>query len=72
MQLTPIDSSLIHAVGYDDEAGEMEVVFNNGGTYRYEDVDRDVFENLLDSKSKGQFMRAHVMGSYFYRKAPQP
>ena len=40
MQLTTVGSSMIHAVGYDDETREMEVVFNSGGVYRYIDVDK--------------------------------
>ena len=38
MQLTTVESSMIHAVGYDGESGELEVVFNSGQVYRYVDV----------------------------------
>jgi hypothetical protein len=68
MQLTTVESSMIHAVGYDEEARELEVVFNNGGIYRYQDVDRSVYENLLDADSEGRFMRANVIDMYAYYK----
>ncbi len=64
MQLTTVDSSMIHAVGYDDETGEMEVVFNNGGIYRYVDVDKSDYEGLLAAESKGRYMRANIIGIY--------
>ena len=64
MQLITVDSSMIHAVGYDDETGEMEVVFNNGGIYRYVDVDKSDYEGLLKAESKGRYMRAKIIGIY--------
>ena len=64
MQLTTVESSMIHAVGYDEESGEMEVVFNSGQVYRYVDVPRAEYEGLLASESKGRYMRAHIIGLY--------
>jgi len=64
MQLTTVESSMIHAVGYDDDARELEVVFNNGGIYRYVDVGKDEYEELLEAESKGRYMRAHIIGVY--------
>jgi len=55
---------MIHAVGYDDAAQELEVVFNSGKTYRYTGVPRTVYEELLAADSKGQYMRANVIDVY--------
>lgn len=68
MQLTTVESSMIHAVGYDDDASELEVMFNSGGVYRYQDVDKETYEELLEADSKGRFMRAHVIDVYPYYK----
>ncbi|MEM6648347.1 MAG: KTSC domain-containing protein [Bacteroidota bacterium] len=68
MQLTTVDSSMIHAVGYDEDARELEVIFNSGGIYRYMDVDRDEYEALLQAESKGQYMRACIIDAYPYYK----
>ena len=38
MQLTLVESSMIHAAGYDDTTNELEVIFNSGHIYRYRDV----------------------------------
>lgn len=64
MQLTTVESSMIHAVGYDEQARELEVVFNNGGIYRYMDVDKEEYEGLLQAESKGRYMRANIIGVY--------
>jgi len=32
-KLTIVESSMIHAVGYDSKTRVLEVVFNSGGTY---------------------------------------
>lgn len=68
MKLTTVESSMVHAVGYDEEERELEVVFNNGGIYRYENVDEDEYEGLMDADSKGQYMRAHIIDMHPYYK----
>jgi len=64
MQLIQVESSMIYAVGYDEESQTMEVVFNSGGVYRYFDVPKDIYEGLLAAESKGRYMRAHVIDVY--------
>lgn len=64
MQLTTVESSMIHAVGYDEASSELEVVFNSGQVYRYVDVPRAEYEGLLASESKGRYMRARIIGLY--------
>jgi hypothetical protein len=64
MQLTTVESSMIHAVGYDEETSEMEVVFTSGQVYRYIDVPRETYEGLLEADSKGRYMRGRIIGLY--------
>lgn len=64
MELVTVDSSMIHAVGYDAEARELEVVFTSGKIYRYSEVPQSVYDELLAAESKGQYMRASVIGVY--------
>ena len=72
MQLNTVESSMIHAVGYDEESCEMEVVFNSGQVYRYIDVPRLEYDGLLESDSKGRYMRAHIIGLYAEYKVTGP
>lgn len=63
-QLMPVESSMIQAVGYDPQTGILEVVFTSGRTYCYEGVPPEVHQELLAADSKGQYMRAGIIGVY--------
>jgi hypothetical protein len=64
MNLIKVDSSMIYAVGYDEEAQILEVVFKRTGVYRYRNVPKDVYEGLMDSDSKGSYMRDMIIDMY--------
>ncbi|MDQ3813764.1 MAG: KTSC domain-containing protein [Armatimonadota bacterium] len=64
MQLTTVESSMIHAVGYDAEKRVLEVVFNSGRTYCYEGVEPEIYEGLMAAESKGQYMRDYIIDMY--------
>ena len=64
MNLIKVDSSMIYAVGYDEEAQILEVVFKRTGVYRYHNVPKDVYEGLLASDSKGSYMRNMIIDMY--------
>ena len=68
MKLKTVDSSMIHAVGYDAKAKSLEVVFNSGNTYVYEGVPRNVYKELLAADSKGRYMRYAVIDCYDYHQ----
>jgi hypothetical protein len=63
-RLTVVESSMVHAVGYDRVTRTMEVVFNDGGIFFYQDVPRAVYEGLLAADSKGRYMRDSVIDTY--------
>ena len=64
MKLTPVESSMILAAGYDAAAKELEVVFCSGAVWRYQEVPRRVYRELLAASSKGSYMRSCVIGVY--------
>ena len=64
MRLTTVESSMLHAVGYDADARELEVIYNSGAIWRYRGVPRRVYRELLTAPSKGQFMHAEVLEVY--------
>ncbi|QQS28007.1 MAG: KTSC domain-containing protein [Sphingobacteriales bacterium] len=64
IERVPVDSSMIYAVGYDAESQTLYAEFNSGKIYAYEEVEPDVFEELLESDSKGRFMRNCIIGCY--------
>lgn len=68
--LIEVESSMICAVRYDEENRLLEVHFNTGRIYCYEDVPPDVYQGLLDAESKGRYMRAYIIDVYSYRRGP--
>ncbi len=68
MQLTTVESSMIHAVGYDEKTQTLEVVFNSGRVYQYLEVPKEVYEGLLAADSKGSYMLANVIDLYDYEQ----
>jgi hypothetical protein len=72
MELHSCDSSMIQAFGYDAKAETLLVIFNSGKTYRYFEVPPNVYQELLDSDSKGGYMRDLVIDQYPYELAKKP
>jgi hypothetical protein len=70
-QLVPVESSMIQAVGYDPKTRILEVVFNSGQTYCYGDVPPEVHQELMAADSKGQYMRAAIIGVYPDYRVPR-
>ena len=62
---TPVQSSNIISVGHD---GTNLYVNYKSGTYRYDNVDKSVYESLLSSESKGRFMNENIKGKYTYTR----
>ena len=67
-EMTPVESSLIAAVGFDDEKAELYVEFKKGGLYSYQDVPKAVYTAMLNAKSVGKFFLENVKSQYKYSK----
>jgi len=52
MEMKPVESSSIKAIGHDGDT--MHVTFKNGATYVYEGVKAHVFDGLHSAKSIGK------------------
>lgn len=64
MRLVSVESSMLLAVGYDATAKELEAVFSSGAVWRYCDVPRKIYRELLTADSKGSYMQECVIGVY--------
>ena len=51
----PVDSSVIRAMGYDDDHALLEIEFVSGDVYRYHFVPRRVWSELRNAPSKGAY-----------------
>lgn len=66
--MTRLDSSMIYAVGYNVETETLEVVFNNGGIYRYYHVPAAVYQALLAVEFPGRFLWTMIVNIYPYER----
>ena len=64
---TPVQSSNIISVGYDETASSLYVNYPSG-TYKYDGIEKSVYESLLTSPSKGGFMNKNIKGQYSYSR----
>ena len=60
MKRTPIASSAIVSIGYDVELKVLEVEFVSGAVYRYFDVPRATYHDMLESASRGRYLNGVV------------
>jgi hypothetical protein len=68
MELNPVSSSNIAAVGYDEEKKELTIQFHSGGTYVYDDVEKEVHQKMLLAGSVGQYFQQNVKPFYSFYK----
>ncbi|NUN14265.1 MAG: KTSC domain-containing protein [Myxococcales bacterium] len=70
MEKRLVQSSNLTAVGYDPKTQTLEVEFQHGGVYQYRNVPETVYDELLNSPSKGQFFYYNIRGAFpYYRVA---
>lgn len=67
-EMTEVKSSLIAAVGYDNEKKELTVEFKKGGTYGYKPIPYAVYTAMLEAVSVGSFFLRNIKGQYPYVK----
>lgn len=68
MERTPITSTNIRAVGYDEDSQTLEVEFNDGSVYQYAGVPIGEHEGLMNADSKGKYHNANIKKRYSYVK----
>jgi len=64
MNMIPVRSSAISAIGYDPAACQMRVKFVQGNTYSFCRVPQHVFDAFLAAGSKGHYYDAHIRDRY--------
>ena len=62
--MSTVNSSMIKTVDYNESNQELNVVFKNDVAYNYLGVPKEEFTGLLDSPSKGRYMKEHIINSF--------
>jgi hypothetical protein len=64
-----VDSTTAEAIGYDLATQELHVRFlKSGETYVYYAVEEWVFQELMQSDSKGRYLNANIIPRYQFGK----
>lgn len=62
MQMTPVESSNVKAVGYDPDTRVMRIEFHSGGIYDHSDVPASDHQIFMAAGSKGKHYHRHIRG----------
>jgi hypothetical protein len=68
MELTPVESGNLEAVGYDPATRELQVQFLSGSLYSYAGVPQDLYDRILNSDSPGGVFAREVKNIYAYTR----
>lgn len=66
MYRRPVDSGVIHSVGYDVASSVLEVEFESGRVYEYYDVPLSIYSGLMTAGSRGAYFNDFVRDMYPY------
>ena len=67
----PVLSSNVASVGYSKKLHALEIEFTRGAIYRFLDVPREVYRDLMQTSSKGHFINENIRGQFrFVRVRP--
>ena len=68
VEMKPVNSSNVYAVGYDTENQIVHVQFLNGSEYIYKGVSQHEFEGLLNAPSVGSYLHRNYKNIYPYER----
>jgi len=67
MKRTPVSSSNIFSIGYDEDSQILEIEFQYW-VYQYFDVPMSTYEWLMNAGSHGKYFIAHIKEHFNYKK----
>ncbi len=62
MEMIPVDSSNVAAIGYNEECELMRIQFKDGSRYDYPGVSKELHAACMASASKGRFVTDNLRG----------
>lgn len=68
MEHKEVTSSNIKSVGHCPQTNTLEVIFNNGTHYAYEDVSVEKYNELMKAQSIGSHIHHHIKSKHNCKK----
>jgi len=72
MNRTPVKSSNVASVGYDEAAKTLEVQFLSGAVYQYPGVEPQTHTDLMGADSIGKFVSQNIVKAGFKGQKMDP
>jgi hypothetical protein len=68
MNRTPVSSSNLKSVGYDQGSNTLEIEFHGGRVYQYYNVPKRIYQGLMAASSHGKYHHRRIKDSYRYSR----
>lgn len=68
MKKTKVESSNLASVGYDEKTKTLEIQFHSGGIYEYRDVEKKIYDELMNADSHGRYFIYNIKDEYDCRR----
>lgn len=68
MNRTPVSSSNLRSVGYDQSSNTLEIEFHDGRVYQYYNVPKRIYQGLMSASSHGKYHNRRIKDSYRYSR----
>lgn len=67
IELNPVESNQVKAIGYDPETHTLAVTFTRGAgaIYHYPEVAEEIYQGFVGAESIGKFFGKHIQGLPF-------
>jgi len=72
MERTPVKSSNVDSVGYEEGTKTLEVGFKSGGVYQYAGVEPQTHADLMGAESIGGFVNQNIVKAGFKSQKMDP
>jgi hypothetical protein len=72
MERTPVKSSNVDSVGYDETNRVLEIGFKSGGIYQYSGVEPQTHLDLMGAESIGKFVNQNIVRAGFKSRKMDP
>jgi hypothetical protein len=68
MERKYVKSSNLLSVGYDAKNKILEIRFNSGNMYQYDNVPKEIYNGLMSASSKGSYFYDMIKGNYSFKQ----
>ncbi|GAF93205.1 unnamed protein product [marine sediment metagenome] len=68
MKRRRVDSTNITSIGYDERTKILEIEFNSGSTYQYNNVPVSEYIKLINADSVGKHFHQNIKNNYGFKK----